>query len=134
MKEKRVIQETVCVGRRKTAVASIRLRKGTGKIDINHIEFEKYFFTDFLRKVALSPLHKLGMDGQYDLIIRVNGGGIDGQAQAVRLAISRAIISENEKYRSQLKEWGYLTRDPRKREREKYGRPGARKRFQFSKR
>lgn len=134
MKEKRVIHETVCVGRRKTAVASIRLRKGSGKIDVNHVAFEKYFFTDFLRKVALSPLYKLGMDTQYDLIIRVNGGGIDGQAQAVRLAISRAIISENEKYRSQLKEWGYLTRDPRKREREKYGLAGARKRFQFSKR
>lgn len=134
MKEKRVIQETVCVGRRKTAVASIRLRKGNGRIDVNRMAFEKYFFTEFLRKVALSPLHELKMDGQYDLIIRVHGGGVDGQAEAVRLAISRAIISENETYRSQLKKLGYLTRDPRKREREKYGLAGARKRFQFSKR
>ena len=128
------IKETIGVGRRKSAVASVRVRKGTGVIDVNGRTLEQHFPTALQRNEILAPLKKFGNLDKVDLIIRLKGGGIEGQAIAARLGISRALVSENEELRPDLKALGYLTRDPRKRERKKYGRAGARKRFQFSKR
>lgn len=128
------IKETIGIGRRKTAVSSVRLRKGTGIIDINGRPFEQYFPLQLQRDTILAPLQKFSNPEKLDLVIRVKGGGLEAQAIATRLGISRALIQENEEVRGDLKELGYLTRDPRKRERKKYGRKGARKRFQFSKR
>lgn len=127
-------QEYIGVGRRKRATASVRLRPGKGKVDVNGRTFEEYFTTEFQRKNLLAPLKKLELLGSYDLIIRAKGGGIEGQMIAARLGIARALVARDEAARPQLKEEGYLTRDPRKRERKKYGLAGARKRFQFSKR
>lgn len=134
MAKKNKIEETIGVGRRKTAVASVRLRPGKGAIDINGREMENYFPTKIQRETILSPLEVAEKLGQYDLVIRVKGGGVEAQAEAVRLGISRALVSENESLRQDLKGLGFLRRDPRKKERKKYGQPGARKRFQFSKR
>ena len=127
-------KESIGVGRRKRAVASVRLRRGKGKCDVNGRKFEEYFLTDLQRKTVLSPLEKLDLSGNYDIIIRAKGGGIEGQMIAARLGIARALVKEDEERRQVLKAQGYLTRDPRKRERKKYGLAGARKRFQFSKR
>lgn len=126
--------EVLATGRRKTAVASIRLKHGTGKIDINGRAFENYFPQELQRSTVLSPFQKIGGNGHYDLIIRVKGGGIEGQVIATRLGLARALLQENESLHHEFKSHGFLTRDSRKRERKKYGRAGARKRFQFSKR
>lgn len=126
--------EYVATGRRKTAVASVRLRPGNGKVDVNERPFEDYFPIEFQRKTILAPLEKLGLNKRYDLLVRVNGGGVEAQATAIRLGISRALVSEDEGVKHALKGEGFLTRDPRKRERKKYGQKGARRRFQFSKR
>ena len=128
------LQEKVATGRRKTAVASVRLRSGTGQIDINSKKFDQYFPVDLQRQTVLAPFQKLGGNGRFDLIIRVKGGGIEGQAIATRLGIARALLSEDESLHHTFKEHGFLTRDSRKKERKKYGQKGARKRFQFSKR
>lgn len=128
------MKEQVATGRRKTAVASVRIRDGKGSIDVNGRAFEKYFPNEFQRKVILSPLEKAGVKVNFDILVRVNGGGLDAQATAVRLGLSRALIQENEAWKPALKDAGFLTRDGRKKERKKYGRAGARKRFQFSKR
>lgn len=128
------LEETITTGRRKTAVAAVRLRPGTGKIDINGREFEVYFPLQIQRDTILSPFEKLGGNGKFDMIIRVKGGGIEGQVIATRLGIARALLRENENLHHDFKSQGFLTRDSRKRERKKYGRAGARKRFQFSKR
>ena len=127
-------KESLGVGRRKTAVASVRLRKGTGKIDVNGTSLDSYFESELQRKTILDPIEILELSGNYDIIIRAKGGGIEGQVIAVRLGIARALVKEDEERRQPLKNAGYLTRDPRKRERKKYGLAGARKRFQFSKR
>lgn len=127
-------KEKLGTGRRKTSVAAIRLRPGTGKIDINGRKFEEYFPLELQRQEILAPLVKVATPGKYDMIIRVKGGGIQGQVIATRLGISRALVGEDEARRHDLKAAGFLTRDPRKRERKKYGLAGARKRFQFSKR
>lgn len=129
-----VKKETIGVGRRKTAIAAVRLRKGKGKIDVNGRKIEDYFTSEIQQKTVLSPLAKLALNGNYDIIIRAKGGGIEGQVIAARLGIARALVKEDEDRRGSLKAEGYLTRDPRKRERKKYGLAGARKRFQFSKR
>ena len=129
-----VEQEVVATGRRKTAVSSVRLRPGTGKVNVNKEAFEKYFPLEIQRNTILSPFEKLQGNGKYDMIIRVKGGGIEGQVIATRLGIARALLQENESLHPVFKEQGFLTRDSRKRERKKYGRAGARKRFQFSKR
>lgn len=129
-----MIKETLGTGRRKTAVASVRIRRGNGIIDVNGRLLEEYFPLQIQRDTILSPLQKFGDVSKVDLIIRVKGGGIEGQVIATRLGISRALVQEDETLRGELKSLGYLTRDPRKRERKKYGRAGARKRFQFSKR
>ena len=131
---KKQIKEFIGVGRRKTAVASIRLRKGSGKIDINGKKLNEYFPLTFQQNIVLSPLAKFEYSKNYDLVIRAKGGGLDAQAGAMRLGIARALVEENEDLRGQLKELGYLTRDPRKKERKKYGLAKARKSFQFSKR
>jgi small subunit ribosomal protein S9 len=128
------MKEYTGTGRRKTAVAAVRLRPGEGKIDINGRSFEQYFPDTHQRQEILAPLAKFALKEQFNILIRVSGGGIHAQAGAARLGISRALVGEDETRRHDLKELGYLTRDPRKRERKKYGRAGARKRFQFSKR
>ena len=129
-----MLKETIGIGRRKTAVSSVRLRRGTGIIDINGRTFEEYFPLQLQRDTILAPIQKFSAADKVDLIIRVKGGGLEAQAIATRLGISRALVQENEAIRGELKELGFLTRDPRKRERKKYGRKGARRRFQFSKR
>jgi small subunit ribosomal protein S9 len=128
------LQEKVATGRRKTAVASVRLRPGTGQIDINNRKFDEYFPVQLQRQTVLAPFQKLGGNGRFDLIIRVKGGGVEAQAIATRLGIARALLSEDESLHHAFKEQGFLTRDSRKKERKKYGLAGARKRFQFSKR
>ena len=129
-----MVKESLGVGRRKTAVASIRMRKGKGNIDVNGKKFEEYFGSTLQRQIILAPLDLFELMGNYDIIIRVKGGGLEGQAVASRLGIARALVKEDEDKRQSLKAKGFLTRDPRKRERKKYGLKGARKRFQFSKR
>ncbi len=131
---KRKITETIGIGRRKTAVASVRLRKGKGKSDVNGKKLEEYFPSKLQQETILAPLAKMGMEKNYDLLIRLKGGGIEGQMIAARLGIARALVKEDEDRRQSLKVEGYLTRDPRRRERKKFGLAGARKRFQFSKR
>lgn len=128
------VEETIGTGRRKTSVASVRLRSGSGKIDINGRSIEQYFPTEVQRHDALKPLAKLDLQGKYDMIIRVKGGGIQGQVEAVSLGLARALVDEVEERRADLKHEGLLTRDDRRKERKKYGQPGARKKFQFSKR
>jgi small subunit ribosomal protein S9 len=126
--------DQIFIGRRKTSVARIILRSGNGTIKINNKEFEKVFPQQVSREDVLSPFRITETMGQYDVLVKVNGGGTTGQAEAVRLGISRALISINPDFRPKLKVEGFLTRDPRMVERKKYGRPKARKKFQFSKR
>uniref|UniRef100_UPI000D3667AA 30S ribosomal protein S9 n=1 Tax=Candidatus Similichlamydia epinepheli TaxID=1903953 RepID=UPI000D3667AA len=121
-------------GRRKRAVASVRLRPGSGRIIINGVEGLDYFKTKVQKNTLFAPLTLLKDQGNYDLLIRVQGGGLFGQAVAIRLGLARALVSENESSQPILKDAGFLRVDSRRRERKKYGRPGARKRFQFSKR
>lgn len=127
-------EETLSTGRRKTAVASIRLRSGSGNVDINGRKLEEYFPLEIQRKTVFAPLEKLGGNNRFDMIIRVKGGGIEAQAVAIRLGLARALVQNDENLHHEFKTLGYLTRDSRKKERKKYGRAGARKRFQFSKR
>lgn len=127
-------QEFIATGRRKTAVARIRMTTGTGKIEVNGKPFEEYFPTASLQNSVLHPLQVAKGANAFDLSINARGGGPNGQAGAARLAIARALLQTDETLRVPLKEVGLLTRDPRMRERKKSGQPGARKRFQFSKR
>lgn len=128
------MQEKVATGRRKTSVASVRLRDGKGKVDVNGRKFEDYFPLELQRNMILAPFQTLGLKTSYDIIVRVRGGGVEAQAEAIRLGISRCLVLEDETRKHSLKEEGFLTRDSRKKERKKYGRAKARKRFQFSKR
>lgn len=128
------MQENVATGRRKTSVASVRLRDGKGSVDINGRKFNEYFPLELQRKAIMSPFERLNIKASYDIIVRVRGGGVEAQAEAIRLGIARCLVLEDDKRRHALKEEGFLTRDSRKKERKKYGRAGARKRFQFSKR
>jgi small subunit ribosomal protein S9 len=127
-------QEFLGTGRRKTSVARVRLAVGSGKITVNGRAFETYFPTDTLRSAATAPLQRTEMLNRYDVAVNVKGGGPAGQAGAVRHGIARALLEADINLRPALKAEGYLTRDPRMKERKKYGQPGARKRFQFSKR
>jgi small subunit ribosomal protein S9 len=126
--------EFLGTGRRKTAVARVRLATGTGKITVNRRAFENYFLLDTQRSVATSPLTVAGALENFDVRVTVAGGGPNGQADAMRHGVARALIKFDAALRPPLKAEGLLTRDPRMRERKKYGQPGARKRFQFSKR
>jgi small subunit ribosomal protein S9 len=126
--------EFLGTGRRKTSVARVRLSSGTGKVTVNGRAFETYFPTDSLRMVVQQPLALTGTADKFDVRVNVTGGGPTGQAGAVRHGIARALLLVDANLRPSLKAEGLLTRDPRMRERKKYGQPGARKRFQFSKR
>jgi len=121
-------------GRRKTSVARVRLMPGNGKIVVNERPFETYFVLDTLRMVAMGPLVKTESTAKFDVVVNVKGGGPTGQAGAVRMGIARALLTFDLNLRPVLKAEGFLTRDSRQKERKKYGQPGARKRFQFSKR
>lgn len=121
-------------GRRKKAVARVRLVPGDGRIVINEREFEDFFPNKVSRLVVNQPLELTGMAGRFDVICRVHGGGVSGQAGAVRLGIARALVKANPDLRPQLKRAGFLTRDPRMKERKKYGLHKARKAPQYSKR
>ncbi len=121
-------------GRRKEAVARVRLTAGTGKVLVNGREVRDYLTRDSLVLIALSPLTATNTADKYDVSARVMGGGLTGQAGAIRMAIARALVRRDEALKAQLGRDGFLTRDSRMKERKKYGQPGARKRFQFSKR
>jgi small subunit ribosomal protein S9 len=121
-------------GRRKSAAARVFLRPGTGKFTVNDRSFGEYFPSEMLKMVIRQPLVITETAEKFDIFVRVRGGGFTGQAGALRHGISRALVEYNPELRRKLKEAGFLTRDPRKVERKKYGQPGARKRFQFSKR
>ena len=126
--------EFLSTGRRKTSVARVRLAAGSGKMLINGRTLENYFLTDSLRGVAMQALALTESLTKFDVRINVAGGGISGQAGAVRHGIARALLKVDANLRPALKAEGFLTRDPRMKERKKYGQPGARKRFQYSKR
>jgi small subunit ribosomal protein S9 len=122
-------------GKRKTTVARVWLRPGgEGKIEVNKRTFDDYFPRETLRMIIMQPLELTNTTGQFDVHVNVKGGGMSGQAGAVRHGISKALLLYNEKYRDVLKKAGFITRDPRVKERKKYGRRGARARFQYSKR
>jgi len=121
-------------GRRKTSVARVFLRPGKGEIKINNRAFENYFPTESSRAMVRQALAATETMEKFDLLILADGGGVIGQAGAARLGIARALVEFNAELRPKLKKLGFLTRDPRKHERKKYGQKGARKRFQFSKR
>ena len=122
------------IGRRKAAVARIFVKEGEGKIIINKRDYTKYFPDPLLHYVVEQPLKEVEEMGKYDIKVNLNGGGIKGQAEALRLAIARALVKINEEFKPALKAKGFMTRDSRVVERKKPGRPKARKRFQFSKR
>jgi small subunit ribosomal protein S9 len=122
------------IGRRKTSVARVYLRPGTGTWEVNGRSLEQYLPRHVLRQSATRPLAATETEGQFDVKVTVNGGGLRGQADAIRLGVARALLKVNEEFRTRLRAEALLTRDPREVERKKPGRPGARKRFQFSKR
>ena len=128
------VSEFVAVGRRKTAVARVRITPGTGKIVVNGRAFDEYFKTQALQNTVLSAFEAVKQVNQFDVKVTADGGGVQGQAGALRLAVSRALLESNPEFRATLKAEGFLRRDPRMKERKKPGQPGARKRFQFSKR
>jgi small subunit ribosomal protein S9 len=127
-------QQPYGTGRRKTATARVYLRPGTGEIRVNYRSFDDYFRSDVQKMVIRQPLVITETADHIDIMVRVRGGGTTGQAGAVRHGIARALLEHNPELRPKLKKAGFLTRDPREVERKKYGQPGARKRFQFSKR
>jgi small subunit ribosomal protein S9 len=122
------------IGRRKTSVARIYMQAGKGAIMVNNRELSSYFPSEILQTIVKQPLVKVEQDGNFDIRINVNGGGLTGQAEAVRLAISRALVEVDPENKPPLKSEGFMTRDPRMVERKKPGRRKARRRFQFSKR
>ena len=122
------------IGRRKTSVARVYLRSGSGEIVVNKRTMEDYFPLAWRRKQILRPLEVTEKSGQFDIVINTRGGGPTGQAEAIQLGIARALLKFDEELRKQLRDADMLTRDPRMVERKKYGQPKARKRFQFSKR
>ncbi|HPX55468.1 MAG TPA: 30S ribosomal protein S9 [Syntrophales bacterium] len=121
-------------GKRKTAIARIYLKEGAGVITVNKRTFDDYFTRASLKMLIQQPLDIVGKHGQFDLYVNVRGGGMAGQAGAVKHGISKALVEYDPEMRSLLKKAGFLSRDSRIKERKKYGQPGARKRFQFSKR
>ncbi len=122
------------VGRRKAAVARVYVKPGTGNITINHRSLDNYFPLEIFQFVVKQPLQVTGLEGSYDITITLDGGGIHGQAEAARLGIARALCEIDAAHRPILKKNGFMTRDSREVERKKPGQPGARRRFQFSKR
>jgi small subunit ribosomal protein S9 len=129
-----VLDRFYATGRRKTSIARVWVRPGSGRIVVNRRTFEDYFPRETLRMIIAQPLGVTNTTGQLDILVTVKGGGPTGQAGAVRHGIARALARLDEKLRQPLKKAGLLTRDPRMRERKKYGQPGARQKFQYSKR
>jgi len=127
-------QIQITVGRRKEAVARVRLVPGTGNVTINGRTMDEYFGRETSKMILIEPLKLVDQLGKVDVFVNTNGGGLSGQAGAIRHGISRALVDLNAEFRPVLKKAGFLTRDARAVERKKYGQPGARKRFQFSKR
>ena len=122
-------------GRRKSSVARVHLfENGTGSITINGRDIDEYFGLETLKLIVRSPLVLLGLEGKYDVVVRVSGGGVSGQAGAIRHGLSRALLQQSDENRAVLKKAGFLTRDPRMKERKKYGLKAARRAPQFSKR
>ncbi len=134
MATKKAVIEYIATGRRKTAIARVRLLQGKGQITVNSRKFEEYFPTTDLRLIVEAPFKAIDGLGKFDVIALCEGGGVPGQAGALRHGISRALLQVDENFRAVLKKAGFLTRDPRMKERKKPGQPGARRRFQFSKR
>jgi small subunit ribosomal protein S9 len=126
--------EYIATGRRKTAIARVRLFQGEGNITVNGRKFDEFFPTTDLQLLVTEPFKTVDAAGKFDVIALCDGGGVSGQAGALRHGISRALLQVDEAFRPLLKKAGFLTRDPRMKERKKPGRPGARRRFQFSKR
>ncbi len=122
------------IGRRKSSVARVYMSKGSGNIEINGKKFDQYFTQKHIRSKVIDPLLTVQVDKDYDFKVNVDGGGFKGQAEAIRMGISRALVALNEDFRKPLKDKKYLSRDSRVVERKKYGKPKARKSFQFSKR
>jgi small subunit ribosomal protein S9 len=122
------------LGRRKAAVARVYLKDGNGSITVNGKDYKEYFSTETLQYIVMQPLNLLNVAAKYDIKANLDGGGVKGQAEALRLGISRALVKINEEDKSALRTAGFMTRDPREVERKKPGQPKARKRFQFSKR
>lgn len=122
------------IGRRKSAVARVYLSEGTGTITVNKVDYKKYFAVDRLVDIVNQPLKTLELEGQFDVKVNLDGGGVTGQAEALRLGIARALVKLNEENKPALRKEGLLTRDARVVERKKPGQPKARKKFQFSKR
>ena len=122
------------VGRRKSSIARVFLKEGSGKISVNGQGLQEYLKRDSLALLVKQPLEVTNTAAKYDVKANVSGGGLSGQAGALQLGIARAILIQDEAYKKALKAGGFLTRDPREKERKKYGQPGARKKFQFSKR
>ena len=121
-------------GKRKTAIARVWMKEGSGAFTVNNRNFDDYFTREVLKKIIQQPLEITNQVGKFDFYVNVGGGGIAGQADAVKHGISRALCEFDAELRPALKKAGFLTRDSRMKERKKYGQPGARKRFQFSKR
>lgn len=121
-------------GKRKTSIARVYLRPGSGEININKRPIDQYFVSDVLKMVVQQPLQVAETTGKFDIYANIRGGGLTGQAWAMRLGVTRALCEFNQELRPKLKQAGFLTRDSRIKERKKYGQPGARKRFQYSKR
>ena len=128
------MQQYYGTGRRKSSTARVYLRPGKGNFIVNRVDFNKYFNRDSLKLMINQPLELVGLVNNFDILVNVKGGGKSGQAGAIRLGIARALLEYDQNLRPDLKKQGMLTRDARKVERKKYGQPGARKRFQFSKR
>ena len=127
-------QRYYATGKRKSAVARVYMKTGSGNIVVNKRSYEEYFTRPSLKMIIKQPFEITGKDGQFDLYVNVSGGGVAGQAGAVKHGISKALLEYDAQLRPILKKAGFLTRDARVKERKKYGQPGARKRFQFSKR
>ena len=129
-----VEEKYYATGKRKTTVARVGLKPGAGTIEVNKRAFNDYFPRETLRMTIQRPFELTNTMGQFDVYVNVNGGGMSGQAGAIKHGISKALLTYNEKYREVLKKAGFITRDPRVKERKKYGQRGARARFQYSKR
>ena len=131
--KKNAVAQTLGTGRRKSSVARVRLIKGTGKVVVNNKPLEEYFGDGFMRLTVNQPFALLDVN-TFDALVNVNGGGLTGQAGAIRHGIARALVKEDANFKAELKKAGFLTRDPRMKERKKYGLKGARRAPQFSKR
>ena len=121
-------------GKRKTSTARVFLMPGSGQFVVNQADYQDYFTSPTQRKTVAEPLQQTGLSERFDVYVNVKGGGMTGQAGAIRMGLARALLDFDPELRPQLKKSGFLRRDPRMKERKKYGQPGARKRFQFSKR